>query len=204
MKVTRNIIKERTFVDPKDGLTKSRFGYRGQNKIAWIVIHYAGSTSARGRAKGINESMQTWKRSVSSHYQIGEDGIFQAVEERHCAWHCGGYKKENKCAASNATAIGIDLIERKGNSCTSSVNDCDWYFKDSVIDTGARFVAELADKYGIPMDHIIRHYDVTGKRCPRPFVGNDVNSITGETGEFAWNEFLMKVENYRSQDDVEA
>ena len=29
------------------------------------------------------------------------------------------------------------------------------------------------DKYGIDVDHVVRHYDVTGKECPEPWVRDE-------------------------------
>ncbi len=197
MNVVKHIIKERTFVDPEDGKTRSRWGYRGHNKISWIIVHYTGDRYSQGRAKKTADAMQTWKRTTSTHYLVGDDGIYQVVEDRHAAWHCP-YEKSNKCAACNPVALGVDLVEHKRNSRSKSVNDRDWYFTDKVIEDGARLVAELADKYDIQMEHIVRHFDVTGKWCPRPFVGNDVNEVTGETGEFAWEKFKRMVEKHRT------
>lgn len=34
----------------------------------------------------------------------------------------------------------------------------------------AAFVRELMDRYGVPVENVLRHYDVTGKRCPAPWV----------------------------------
>lgn len=192
MEIIRKIIKERTFIDPKDGKTKSRFGYRGRNKIAWIIVHYTGDRYSQGRAKKTADAMQTWKRTVSTHYLVGDDGIYQTVEDRHCAWHCP-YDKDNKCAASNGVAIGVDLVEHKRNTKNKSVKDRDWYFTEKVINDGAHLVAMLADKYSIPQDHIVRHYDVTGKWCPRPFVGKDTNEITGDIHEIGWFMFKERV-----------
>ncbi len=39
------------------------------------------------------------------------------------------------------------------------------------------------DKYGIDSDHVIRHYDVTGKYCPNPYVRD----------EQAWLDFKAKL-----------
>ncbi len=197
MNVVKHIIKERTFVDPEDGKTRSRWGYRGHKQIEWIIVHYTGDRYSQGRAKKTADAMQTWKRTTSTHYLVGDDDIYQVVEDRHAAWHCP-YEKSNKCLACNPVALGVDLVEHKRNSRSKSVNDRDWYFTDKVIEDGARLVAELADKYDIPMEHIVRHFDVTGKWCPRPFVGNDVNEVTGETGEFAWEKFKRMVEKHRT------
>lgn len=196
MNVVKHIIKERTFVDPEDGKTRSRWGYRGHKQIEWIIVHYTGDYGSQGRAKKTADAMQTWKRTTSTHYLVGDDDIYQVVEDRHAAWHCP-YEKSNKCIASNTCALGVDLVEHKRNTRSHSVKDMDWYFTDKVIEDGAQLVAELADRYNIPMDHIVRHFDVTGKWCPRPFVGRDINEVTGETGEFAWEKFKLLVEGKR-------
>ena len=199
MNIIRRIIKERFFIDPEDGKQKSRYGHRGNNTIAWIVVHYTGGRNDNGCAKAIANAMQTWKRTVSTHYLVGDDGIYQTVEDRNTAWHCGGYKTSNKCAASNGVAIGVDLVNRKINRRSKDVIDRDWYFSDKVLADGAQLVAELADKYSIPMEHIVRHWDVTGKWCPRPFVGNDLNEVTGKTGNEAWQSFLANVRALRNK-----
>ena len=33
-----------------------------------------------------------------------------------------------------------------------------------------QFVRSLMKRYGIPMENVVRHYDVTHKNCPAPFV----------------------------------
>ena len=41
------------------------------------------------------------------------------------------------------------------------------------------------NKYGVPASHVIRHYDVTGKICPNPYVYN--------TSAHTWDEFKRKI-----------
>ena len=36
-----------------------------------------------------------------------------------------------------------------------------------------KLTAYLADTYDLDRDHIIRHYDVTGKLCPKYFVEHE-------------------------------
>lgn len=201
MQIIQKIIKERKFVDPKDGKTKSRFGYRGHNKIAWIIVHYTGDYGSQGCAKKTADAMQTWKRTVSTHYLVGDDAIYQTVKDKHVAWHCP-YDKDNKCAACNSNALGVDLVEHKRNTHTHSVKDRDWYFTDKVIQDGAQLVAWLADKYNIPQSHIVRHFDVTGKWCPRPFVGKDTNEITGDIHEIGWIMFKERVRLARANREL--
>lgn len=42
--------------------------------------------------------------------------------------------------------------------------------------------------------HVVRHYDVTAKACPRPWVGDDINTYYRKTGNTLWNEFKTKLE----------
>ena len=41
---------------------------------------------------------------------------------------------------------------------------------EKTIANAADLAARLCEKYNIPVDHIIRHYDVTGKLCPKYWV----------------------------------
>ena len=41
---------------------------------------------------------------------------------------------------------------------------------EKVIENTIELTKELMKKYNIPIQNVIRHYDVTGKNCPAPFV----------------------------------
>ena len=181
-----------------------KFSWRtSKAQIEWIVVHYSGIATAQGQAAVVARAIQRSERESSTHYVVGEDGIIQLVRDRHRAWHVGGYNTKNKCRAENNNSLGVDLVEHKRNPKSGSVNDRDWYFTDKVIQDGAELVAELADRYDIPLDHIVRHYDVTGKWCPRPFVGKDTNEITGDIHEIGWIMFKERVRlARRCPDDV--
>ena len=43
-------------------------------------------------------------------------------------------------------------------------------FNDATYNNCVSLVAHLMNYYHLDMDHLIRHYDVTGKNCPRYFV----------------------------------
>lgn len=82
-------------------------------------------------------------------------------------------EKRKKLPVYNGNAIGVDLCEDKlvYDSQHKSVSDRDWYFDEVTEATGAKLVASIMRRYSIDLDHVVRHYDVTGKWCPRPFVG---------------------------------
>ena len=48
-------------------------------------------------------------------------------------------------------------------------------------------------KYNIPADRVIRHYDVTGKLCPRSLCGTDMNSYYRTSGDYQWQLFKQKI-----------
>lgn len=50
--------------------------------------------------------------------------------------------------------------------------DRDWYFEDATIKSAIELTRYLMEKYHIPVDNVLRHYDVTGKICPNPLVYN--------------------------------
>ena len=57
------------------------------DRIKYIVIHYVG---ALGGAKANCQYYAGGSRGASAHYFVDFDGsIWQSVEDRDIAWHCG-------------------------------------------------------------------------------------------------------------------
>lgn len=137
------------------------------DRIEYIVIHYVGAT---GGAKANCQYYAGGSRGASAHYFVDFDGsIWQSVEDRDIAWHCGAKTyRHPKCR--NANSIGIELCVRNSGSMADTSRD--WYFEDATVAAAIRLTRELMAKYGVPADHVIRHYDVTGKICPNPYVYN--------------------------------
>ena len=139
-----------------------------QNK--YIVIHYVGAT---GGAEANCKYFQKEYRGASAHYFVGHAGeVWQCVEDKNIAWHCGATRYKH-AACRNDNSIGIEMCCRKNFSNNT------WYFEEETINSTIGLVKELMAKYNIPASNVIRHYDVTGKRCPEPYVRNTA----------AWNTF---------------
>ena len=144
-----------------------------QNK--YIVIHYVG---AEGGAKDNCRYFEKFYRGASAHYFVGHEGeIWQSVEDKFIAWHCGSSSGYKHAECRNDNSIGIELCCRKraGN----------WYFEDATVTAAIGLVRDLMKKYNIPVENVIRHYDVTGKICPAPFVYNNT--------AHSWNDFIKKI-----------
>lgn len=137
------------------------------SRIKYIVIHFVGAT---GGAEANCRYYASQRIGASAHYFVGFEGeIWQSVEDKNIAWHCGAKSyKHPECR--NANSIGIELcVRNKGSQADTSR---DWYFEDATVEAAVELTRELMDKYNVPADHIIRHYDVTGKICPNPYVYN--------------------------------
>ena len=152
------------------------------SRIKYIVIHYVG---ALGGAKENCQYYAGGNRNASAHYFVGFDGeIWQSVEDANIAWHCGASSyKHGECR--NANSIGIELCVRKRNTASMGATDKDWYFEDATVEAAAELTRYLMDKYDVPASNVIRHYDVTGKICPNPYVYN--------TTAHTWDEFRKKI-----------
>ena len=171
-------------------------------RIEWIVVHYTGMVVTQGDPDTASWAIARSKRAASTHYLVGDRGdhadILQLLPVKYAAYHVGAKDDSKLIPCYNGNSIGVDLCERKLDCSSGSVSCNDWYFTPQTFSNGARLIAYLAQEHGIPTDHIVRHYDVTHKRCPRPFVGTDINSYTGQSHESAWREFVRTIDALRN------
>lgn len=137
--------------------------------IRYIVIHYTGNNGDTA----LNNSVyfaNNEKLNASAHYFVDEEEVWQSVKDENTAWHCGtdGVYKHSTCR--NENSISVELCSRKATNGQ-------FYFKEKTIENAINLVRILMRKYNIPLENVIRHYDVTGKICPQPFV-NDASQWT--------------------------
>lgn len=173
-------------------------------RIEWIVVHYTGMVVTQGDPDTASWAIARSKRAASTHYLVGDRGdradILQLLPVKYAAYHVGAKDDSKLIPCYNGNSIGVDLCECKLDCSSGSVSCNDWYFTPQTFANGAHLIAYLAQEYGIPTDHIVRHYDVTHKRCPRPFVGTDINAYTGQSHESAWREFVRTIDALRNGD----
>lgn len=137
------------------------------DKITGIVIHYTanpGTTAMQNRDyfEGLKDSHLT---KASSHFVVGMEGeIVQCVPTWEVAY------------ASNDR-----------NHDTVSIETChpkeDGKYTKETYESLVELTAWLCKKFGLDEKDVIRHYDVTGKICPKYFVEN----------EAAWKKFRKDV-----------
>lgn len=131
--------------------------------IKYLVIHYVGAlggAEANARYYGTTPGI-----GASAHYFVDHRPraeVWASVAEGDTAWHCGAKTyKHPECR--NANSIGIEM-------CCHRRADGTWYFDPETIDRTVELARDIMARYGIDVDHVVRHYDVTGKRCPAPYV----------------------------------
>lgn len=162
----------------KDYPCDARNYRRGRrDSIKYIVIHYVGATgSALNNAKYYASS----NVGASAHFFVGhasEDGaVYQSVGPADCAWHCGSETGIYYSECRNDSAIGIELCCHKDAAGS-------WYFDSITVEKAAELTKQLMREYSIGAEHVLRHYDVTHKCCPAPFV-NDAG---------AWADFKQRL-----------
>ncbi len=148
-------------------LTPYNYSNGELSRIKYIVIHYVG---ALGGAEANCKYYASRYVGASAHYFVGFFGeIWQSVEDKNIAWHCGA-KTYIHPECRNSNSIGIELCVR--NKGSQSDTSRDWYFEDATVASAKTLTRHLMEQYGIREDHVIRHYDVTGKICPNPYVYN--------------------------------
>ncbi len=157
-------------------LTPYNYSSGTADRIKYIVIHYVG---ALGGAEANCKYYASQYIGASAHYYVGFNGeIWQSVEDQNIAWHCGA-KAYIHPECRNTNSIGIEMCVRNNGSQLDT--SLDWYFEEVTIQSTIKLTKELMKKYNIPADHVIRHYDVTGKICPNPYVYNHT--------KYTWDSF---------------
>lgn len=151
-------------------LTPYNYSAMSSKTNLYIVIHYVGAvSSAKDNALYFyNNDLRGTGRESSAHYFVDETSIWQSVKDTDRAWHCGDSKKYGQSfygICTNFNSIGIEM-------CCKKTKSGEWYFEDKTVDNTVELVKYLMNKYNIPIDRVIRHYDVTGKLCPQPYINN--------------------------------
>lgn len=167
------LIKEGFITDKVNGIAinsslkchKVNYSNRSSRNVDYIVIHYTGNS--KDNAKNNANYFATGNRQSSAHFFVDNTNIYQSVELRDVAWHCGTSKKYYHAACRNSNAIGIELCCTAGN----------YKISDKTKENGAYLTAVLCKRLGITASqvdtYILRHYDVTHKNCPAQMVGNE-------------------------------
>lgn len=156
--------------------------------IEYIVVHYTANTG--DTAQNNLDYFARTKTGTSAHYFVDENEVCQSVQDTDVAWHCGS-KNPRHPYCRNANSIGVEMC--------NSLN-C---VPEATRARTAAFVRQKMKEYGLDVNHVLRHYDVTGKRCPAPWVDNPAEWMEFkkmlEDDILTQDQFNQMMETYLSQ-----
>lgn len=145
---------------------------RSLSKIKFLVFHYTANDGDSDTGNANYFASRIVK--ASAHYFVDDDSVTQSVPDNYVAWSVGGSRYANYKQTGGGKFYRICT-----NTNSINVEMCDTQHDGKYnlsAKTRANAIAlgrELMKKYHIDIDHVIRHFDVTGKACPVYFANNE-------------------------------
>lgn len=133
-----------------------------------ITIHNTGNTASKAANERAWLTNLTNTRTASFHIVVDEYEAIECIPLNESVWHAGDGSGPN---SGNRTSISIEICE-SGDY-------------DKTLDNAAKLVAKMLKERGWGVDRLRRHYDWSGKICPRKMY--DGGKWTG------WTEFKNRV-----------
>ena len=139
-------------------------------KVKGVVVHYTANpgTTAEQNRSYFESLAETGETHASSHFIIGISGeIIQCIP-------CNEISYASNDRNSDTISVECCIPDESGK------------FTDETYRSLVELVAWLMGRYELTADDVIRHYDVTGKDCPKYFVENSN----------AWSDFKTDLLTY--------
>lgn len=153
------------------------------NSHEYFAVHYLGVNG---------ENPYLYGGGYGGTFYVSKSGeVYQAAKVTDKLWHVGassGFSYIHPDARNNNT-IGVECA----TYTASGRNDDDetWYFTEATQVAAAKLAACVALEYNIPLDHILRHGDITTKNCPSP-----LKRDAGKGTNWTWEKFKSEVARY--------
>lgn len=142
-------------------------------RVKGIVVHYTANPGAtaianRNYFEGLKDSHET---QASSHFVVGLDGeVVQCIPTNEWAYASNDRNKDT---------ISIECCHP----------DETGQFNQATYDSLVQLTGWLCERFDLEKGDVIRHYDVTGKICPKYFVDH----------EDAWKQFRTDVMDKKAE-----
>ena len=162
------------------------------SKIKYIVIHYTANDGDSDEGNGNYFANNIVK--ASAHYFVDGDSVTQSVPDDYVAWSVGD-KKYSNCnktgggkfygQCNNTNSISIEMCDEVKNGKSD--------FSAATIENTIELTKMLMKKYNVDISRIIRHFDVSGKSCPAPYVDNakwkEFKNMITESGDLTMSQY---------------
>lgn len=151
MKITRQLITNKKQLGGKRPLTAIKF----------IVIHDTANDSRGADAMAHYRYLQHTTRVGSAHYYVDDEQIVQTIDDSVVAWAVGdtwARKNRTRDDVTNYNSVSVELCINEGIDKAKAYQNLLWLTR------------YLMQKYH---PEVIRHFDATGKPCPRSWQANN-------------------------------
>lgn len=136
-------------------------GSRSVNKIKYIVVHYTANMGDTAKNNADYFAREVVK--ASAHFFVDREEVYQSVPANYVAYAVGGNKLNKNGTlhgiATNANTLSIEMC----NPLSRPFTELD----EKVASNTQSLVRKMMSEYDIDINHVIRHYDITGKECPK-------------------------------------
>lgn len=137
-----------------------------------VVIHYVGNPNTT--AQNNRDYFDKWDTTVSSHFVVGLEGeIIQCVPL---------YEKSAASNDRNKDTISIEVCHP----------DESGKYNEQTYESVVKLVSWICNQFSLDESDVIRHYDITGKICPKYYVENEDEWLTLK------NDVKEKLEEYEN------
>ena len=143
--------------------------------IKYLAIHYtAGSSSAPGRALSMKKYWEQAMRA-SADFGVDDRDIYQFNPDllNYKCWSVGDKKNPYSGGgslygvANNSNTISIEICSNiQSGASLEAPNHDGWYFTDEALNNAVKLAKILMRKFNIPIERVVRHFDISGKICP--------------------------------------
>lgn len=172
---------------------RSNYGsQRALSRIKYIVIHYTANDGDSDEGNGNYFANNIVK--ASAHYFVDGDSVTQSVPDDYVAWSVGD-KKYSNCnktgggkwngQCNNTNSISIEMCDEVRNGKSD--------FSAATIENTIELVKILMKKYNVDINRVIRHFDVSGKPCPAPYVDSakwkEFKNMITESGDLTMSQY---------------
>jgi N-acetylmuramoyl-L-alanine amidase len=134
-------------------------------KLKGIAMHWTANENNGADAVANRNYFNSTTTAASAHYIVDEHQIIQCVPDDEVAWHVGakrytemGMRIAEMPHGPNYYLIGVEM-------CVNRDGDWNKTYRNSV-----ELAAHLLKKHNLTIQDLYRHYDITGKDCPRMMV----------------------------------
>jgi len=133
-----------------------------------VVVHWTANTMEGSNSWANRNYFNSTNRFASAHYIIDAETVLQCLPENEVAFHVG---------ARDYKPIGLNIAEGDRNPnyfligvemCVNEDGDWDTTYRNTVA-----LVQKLLNRHNFTIFQLFRHFDITGKDCPRMMIDEE-------------------------------